>query len=70
MADPALITLNAELALILADYWHEIDFNGGRDASRYYVPDAEFHGYAPSWQASLQGPDGCTESWRLQSRLR
>lgn len=44
MADAELIELNAVLSLQLADYWHEIDFNGGRDASQYYTPDAEFHG--------------------------
>ena len=49
MTDPALIALNAALSLQLADYWHEIDFNGGRDASRYYVPEAEFHGQFASY---------------------
>ncbi|MFB0613941.1 nuclear transport factor 2 family protein [Aurantiacibacter poecillastricola] len=44
MADKELLDLNAELALVLADYWHEIDTNGGRNASDYYMPDAEFHG--------------------------
>lgn len=41
--------LNNDLALILADYWHEIDFNGGADASRFYTPDAEFHGQFASY---------------------
>jgi len=36
--------LNAELALLLAEYWHEVDVNLGRDAARYYTEDAEFHG--------------------------
>jgi len=49
MADPDLLQLNAELALQLADYWHEIDFNGGRDASGYYTEDAEFHGQFASY---------------------
>jgi len=49
MTDPALIALNAALSLQLADYWHEIDFNGGRDASRYYVPEAEFLGQFASY---------------------
>jgi len=49
MTDPALIALNAALSLQLADYWHEIDFNGGRDASSYYVPEAEFHGQFASY---------------------
>lgn len=49
MADTDLLAINAELALILADYWHEIDFNGGADASRYYTADAEFHGQFASY---------------------
>lgn len=44
MADADLIELNAVLSLQLADYWHEIDTNGGRNASKYYTEDAEFHG--------------------------
>ncbi len=49
MADAELLQLNAELSLQLADYWHEIDFNGGRNASGYYVEDAEFHGQYASY---------------------
>lgn len=49
MADKDVIALNAELALILADYWHEIDFNGGAGASAYYTPEAEFHGQFASY---------------------
>ena len=49
MADKDLLDLNAELALQLADYWHEIDFNSGRNASSYYVPEAEFHGQFASY---------------------
>jgi hypothetical protein len=49
MADAKLIELNATLSLQLSEYWHEIDFNGGRDASTYYVPEAEFHGQFASY---------------------
>lgn len=49
MADAQLIELNATLSLQLAEYWHEIDFNGGRNASDYYVPEAEFHGQFASY---------------------
>ena len=49
MADAKLIELNATLSLQLAEYWHEIDFNDGRDASNYYVPEAEFHGQFASY---------------------
>jgi hypothetical protein len=41
---PDVLRLNAELSLQLSDYWHEIDTNGGRNASSYYTEDAEFHG--------------------------
>lgn len=44
-----VLALNQELALQLADYWHEIDFNGGAEASRYYTADAEFHGQFASY---------------------
>ena len=44
------LELNSELALILANYWHEIDFNGGANASAYYVEDAVFHGQFASYE--------------------
>ena len=44
-----VIRLNAELSLQLAEYWHEIDTNGGRNASSYYTEDAEFHGQFASY---------------------
>lgn len=40
----AILKLNAELSLLLAEYWHEIDTNGGRNAHSYYTEDAVFHG--------------------------
>ena len=49
MADKELLELNQTLSLQLADYWHEIDFNGGRNASSYYTDDAEFHGQFSSY---------------------
>ena len=49
MADSDVLRLNAELSLQLADYWHEIDTNGGRNASAYYTEDAEFHGQFASY---------------------
>jgi hypothetical protein len=49
MTDEKTLELNAELALQLANYWHEIDFNGGRNASDYYVEDAVFHGQFASY---------------------
>lgn len=47
--DDALIKLNIELSTQLSHYWHEIDFNGGRNASSYYTEDAEFHGQYASY---------------------
>jgi hypothetical protein len=49
MSNAELIELNATLSLQLAEYLHEIDFNGGKDASSYYVPEAEFHGQFASY---------------------
>jgi len=49
VSDQDVLTLNAELALQLANYWHEIDTNGGRGASAYYTEDAEFHGQFASY---------------------
>jgi hypothetical protein len=49
MSNAELLELNATLSLQLAEYWHEIDFNGGKDASSYYVPEAEFHGQFASY---------------------
>lgn len=49
MADQDVLKLNAELSLLLADYWNEVDVNLGRDAARYYTEDAEFHGPAASY---------------------
>lgn len=49
MATDDLLRLNSTLALQLADYWHEIDFNGGVGASAYYTADAEFHGQFASY---------------------
>jgi hypothetical protein len=50
VAEADVLKLNAELALQLANYWHEIDTNLGREASGYYTEDAEFHGQFASYQ--------------------
>ena len=49
MADSEQRELVQHLSLQLADYWHEIDFNGGAGASAYYTEDAEFHGQFASY---------------------
>jgi hypothetical protein len=50
MTSAAVLELNQVLALQLAEYWHEIDFNGGRGASAYYTGDAVFHGQFASYE--------------------
>ena len=50
MSSADVLELNQVLALQLADYWHEIDFNGGREASGYYTEDAVFHGQFASYE--------------------
>jgi len=68
VTDPEVLQLNAELALRLADYWHEIDTNGGRNASAYYTEDAEFHGQFASYigRAKIQQ----FYDWRVQQGPR
>lgn len=50
MASDDILRLNQELALQLADYWHEIDFNHGANASDYYTQDAVFRGQFASYE--------------------
>ena len=68
MPDNDILKLNAELALQLANYWHEIDVNGGRNASAYYTEDAEFHGQMASYlgRAKIQQ----FYDWRVQQGPR
>lgn len=50
VTDTETLELNRALALQLADYWHEIDFNEGREASAYYTADAVFQGQFASYE--------------------
>lgn len=63
VADQKLLELNQDLALQLAEYWHEIDFNGGKGAHAWYVEDAVFHGQF----ASYEGRDRIQQfyDWRV-----
>ncbi|MXO67103.1 nuclear transport factor 2 family protein [Altericroceibacterium endophyticum] len=63
-----LLKLNQDLALQLADYWHEIDFNGGIGAKAYYTKDAVFHGQF----ASYEGRDKIQQfyDWRRERGAR
>jgi hypothetical protein len=54
MTSAAILELNQVLALQLADYWHEIDFNGGHGASAYYTEDAVFHGQFASYEGAAK----------------
>ena len=60
--------LNQDLSLQLADYWHEIDFNGGANASEYYTSEAVFHGQF----ASYEGRDRIQQfyDWRRERGAR
>lgn len=50
MIDDQLAALNITLSLQLADYWHEIDTNSGRNAGSYYTEDAVFQGQYASYE--------------------
>ena len=50
MYDPRIAELTFELQQQLADYWHEIDTNGGREAGSYYTEDGVFHGQMASYE--------------------
>lgn len=68
VTDNEVLELNQRLALQLADYWHEIDFNGGRGASDYYTEYAVFHGQF----ASYEGRDKIQQfyDWRREQGPR
>jgi hypothetical protein len=54
MYDRKLAELTFELQQQLADYWHEIDTNGGREAHGYYTDDAVFHGQKASYEGKAK----------------
>nr|WP_295106926.1 nuclear transport factor 2 family protein [uncultured Caulobacter sp.] len=54
MYNPKLAELTFELQQQLADYWHEIDTNGGREAHGYYTDDAVFHGQKASYEGKAK----------------
>ena len=37
------IRIHQELEMLLADYWHDVDVNFGRNAADFYEEDAVFH---------------------------
>ncbi|MBO9711774.1 hypothetical protein [Sphingomonas sp.] len=52
----------AELEMGLADFWHDVDTNWGRDAGSYYAPEAVY----ASGRLHLEGRDKIQDfySWR------
>ncbi len=60
--------LAQELQVLLADYWHDVDTNWGRNAGAYYTEDAEFIGE----QATYSGRDKIQQfyAWRVQQGPR
>lgn len=42
MGHPEILALRHELEALTIDFWHEVDAHGGRDAARFYAPDAVF----------------------------
>ncbi len=54
MYDPKLAQLTFELQQQLADYWHEVDTNYGRNAGPYYTDDAVFHGQSASYEGKAK----------------
>ena len=52
----------AELEMGLADFWHDVDTNWGRNASDYYAPDAVYS----SGKLNLEGREAIQNfySWR------
>jgi hypothetical protein len=55
--------LAVELQAILADYWHEIDTNWGRNAGDYYTDDADFIGEAATYAGKAKIQE--FYSWRV-----
>lgn len=54
MYDPKIAELTFELERQLADYWHDIDTNGGRGAGDYYTEDGVFHGQMASYHGKAK----------------
>ena len=53
---------------MLADYWHDIDTNWGRNAGAYYTDDAEFIGEAASYSSRAKIEE--FYAWRVQQGPR
>ena len=60
--------LAQELQALLADYWHDIDANWGRNAGSYYTADAEFVGEAATYSGRAKIQE--FYAWRVQQGPR
>jgi SnoaL-like domain len=60
--------LAQELQALLADYWHDVDTNWGRNAGAYYTQDAEFIGEAATYSGRAKIQE--FYAWRVQQGAR
>ncbi len=61
-------TLAQELQALLADYWHDVDTNWGRNAGTYYTDDADFVGEAATYTGRAKIQE--FYAWRVQQGPR
>ena len=64
----ARAALAVELEAMLADYWHDIDTNWGRNAGAYYTDDAAFIGEAATYAGKAKIQE--FYAWRVQQGPR
>jgi SnoaL-like domain len=62
------VALAQELQGLLADYWHDVDTNWGRNAGTYYTDDAAFVGEAASYTGRAKIQE--FYAWRVQQGPR
>ncbi len=60
--------LAQELQVLLADYWHDVDANWGRNAGTYYTEDAAFVGEAATYSGRAKIQEFYT--WRVSQGPR
>jgi hypothetical protein len=60
--------LAQELQALLADYWHDVDTNWGRNAGSYYTEDAEFIGEAATYAGRAKIQE--FYAWRVSQGAR
>ena len=60
--------LAQELQALLADYWHDVDTNWGRNAGSYYTEDAQFCGEAATYSGKAKIAE--FYAWRVQQGPR